>query len=131
MTTLDELTWMLNTPPRAERVRPGDVVYASLQVPDVERAAVFFGAVLGWSFVAGSGPQGRQVQTAITPRHGLWGEPEHPTLLLCHAVDDLAAEVTSEARRAPARRPGRRASAIPVLHPPGRRRVGPAVQSPC
>ena len=85
--------WMLNAPPRpAQRVREGDVVYASLQVPDVERAAAFFGAVLGWTYAPGSGPQGRQV-LGPAPRHGLWGGAPRSTLLLCHAVDDLAAAV--------------------------------------
>ena len=31
-----------------DRAREGDVVYASLWVPDVERASAFFGSVLGW-----------------------------------------------------------------------------------
>lgn len=85
---------MLNTPlAAAVPVRSGDVVYASLQVPDVQRAAAFYAAVLGWSFEPGSEPQGRQVQNAIAPRHGLWGGQDHPTLTLCHAVDDLDAAV--------------------------------------
>lgn len=85
--------WMLNTPPPGTtRVRPGDVVYASLLVPDVERAAAFFGTVLGWSIVAGSTPQSRQIQAA-TPRHGLCGGQAQPTLLLYHAVADLPAAV--------------------------------------
>lgn len=68
--------WMLNTPPpRRTRVRLGDVVYASLLVPDVARAEAFYGIVLGWSFAAGPAPLGRQVQ-ATTPSHGLWeGKP--------------------------------------------------------
>ena len=73
-------------------VRPGDVVYVSLWVPDVERAAAFFEAVLGWRYAPGGGPRGRQVQ-GVTPSHGLWGGQEHSTLFLCFAVDDVGAAV--------------------------------------
>jgi len=87
--------WMLLTPePPVDVVRRGDVVYASLQVPDVDRAATFFAAVLGWTYAPGSTAQGRQV-VGSTPRHGLWGGQPRPTLLLCHAVDDLAAAVAT------------------------------------
>jgi predicted enzyme related to lactoylglutathione lyase len=68
----------------------GEVAYVSLWVPDVDRAATFFSAVLGWTYAPGSGPQGRQVQ-ASTPRHGLWGGQEHSTLFLCFAVEDVPA----------------------------------------
>ncbi|HEX2192677.1 MAG TPA: VOC family protein [Acidimicrobiales bacterium] len=73
-------------------VRPGDVAYVSLWVPDVERAAAFFGAVLGWRYAPGGGLQGRQVQD-VTPSHGLWGGQDHSTLFLCFAVDDMEAAV--------------------------------------
>jgi predicted enzyme related to lactoylglutathione lyase len=72
--------------------RPADLAYVSLWVPDVERAAAFFGAVLGWTYAPGSGPQGRQVE-GVTPRHGLWGAQERSTLFLCFAVDDVGAAV--------------------------------------
>ncbi len=68
--------------------KPSDVVYVSLWVPDVERAAAFFGAVLGWTYAPGSSPRGRQVEH-VTPRHGLWGGQERSTLFLCFAVDDV------------------------------------------
>lgn len=71
-------------------LRPGDLAYVSLWVPDVDRAAAFFGAVLGWAYAPGSGPQGRQVE-GVTPRHGLWGGQERSTLFLCFAVDDVHA----------------------------------------
>ena len=73
-------------------LRPGDLAYVALWVPDVERAAAFFGAVLGWTYAPGSGPQGRQVND-VTPRHGLWGGQQHSTLFLCVAVDDVDAAV--------------------------------------
>lgn len=74
-----------STPPG---LRHGDVAYASLWVPDVERAAAFFSAVVGWHYAPGSGPQGRQVQ-GTTPRQGLWGGQERSNLFLCFAVDDV------------------------------------------
>src|SRR4051812_5786299 len=47
--------WMLQTPaPAADAgLRPGDVVYLTLQVPDGARARDFYEAVLGWSFTPG------------------------------------------------------------------------------
>ena len=60
--------------------------------PDVERAQAFFGSVLGWSFAAGSGPNGRQVVGA-GPHHGLWGGVENSTLFLCYLVDDVDSAV--------------------------------------
>jgi predicted enzyme related to lactoylglutathione lyase len=71
-----------------EPIRQGDIGYASLFVPDVERAQAFFGAVLGWEFAPGSGTEGRQV-VGVTPHHGLWGGIEQATLFLCFAVDDV------------------------------------------
>jgi predicted enzyme related to lactoylglutathione lyase len=78
--------------PEEEWIQPGDIAYVSLQVPDVGRAQVFFGAVLGWSFAPGSGEQGRQVD-GTSPHQGLWGGIEHNTLFLCYAVDDVEAAV--------------------------------------
>ncbi|MGI9021968.1 MAG: VOC family protein [Acidimicrobiales bacterium] len=79
--------------PSSERERPGpqsgDLSYVSLWVPDVERAATFFGAVLGWTYAPGGG-QGRHVE-GVTPRHGLWGGQERSTLFLCFATDDVEA----------------------------------------
>jgi predicted enzyme related to lactoylglutathione lyase len=87
--------WLISSEPVSEAAqdagaRPGDVVYVSLWVPDVERAAAFFGAVLGWRYTPGSSPQGRQVE-GVTPSHGLWGDQERSTLFLCFAVDDVEA----------------------------------------
>lgn len=76
----------------ASPMRKGDIAYASLWVPDVDRAAAFFGAVLGWSYGPGSSGQGRQVEGA-TPHHGLQGGQERSDLFLCYAVDDVAAGV--------------------------------------
>jgi predicted enzyme related to lactoylglutathione lyase len=78
--------------------RPGDVAYVSLWVPDVERAAAFFSAVLGWTYAPASAAQGRQV-TGRSPSHGLWGGQARGTLFLCLAVDDLD-EALERAREA-------------------------------
>jgi predicted enzyme related to lactoylglutathione lyase len=69
------------------RYRHGDTAYLSLWVPDVERAARFYGAVLGWEAV-GEGP-GRHVPTT-TPRQGLWTSSGPPSVLCCYVVDDIA-----------------------------------------
>jgi len=91
--------WMLSSPvaaaspapgPSDGQLRQGDIAYVSLWVPDLERAQVFFGTVLGWAYGAGSSEQGRQVE-GVTPRHGLWGNQDRPNLFLCFAVDDVDA----------------------------------------
>ncbi|MDQ6911219.1 MAG: hypothetical protein M3Z84_10645 [Actinomycetota bacterium] len=73
---------------RSTRRRHGDIAYASLWVPDVERAGAFFSAVLGWQYAPSSGPQGRQV-TGVAPPHGMFGEQPRATLFLCFWVDDV------------------------------------------
>jgi predicted enzyme related to lactoylglutathione lyase len=75
-----------------ELMRPGDIGYVSLWVPDLDRAETFFGAVLGWSFDPGSSEQGRQV-AGVTLHHGLGGGYERSTLFLCYLVDDVDAAV--------------------------------------
>jgi predicted enzyme related to lactoylglutathione lyase len=89
--------WMLSSEPaEVTSVEPGStlhlgqIAYASLWVPDVARASAFFGAVLGWTYGPGSGPQGRQVQ-GTTPRHGLWGGEDRSTLFCCYLVEDVDA----------------------------------------
>lgn len=93
--------WMVSATPSAAaasaeteptRLRHGDVVYSSLWVPYVERAAAFYGAVLGWRYAPGREPRGRQVE-GLGQRIGLWGGEEHNTMFLCFAVDDVAAAV--------------------------------------
>jgi uncharacterized glyoxalase superfamily protein PhnB len=90
--------WMVASPvptatePETTRLYHGDVVYSSLWVPDVERAAAFFGSVLGWRYGPGGEPRGRQVE-GLGQRIGLWGDEEHNTMFLCFAVDDVAAAV--------------------------------------
>ncbi|HVM63516.1 MAG TPA: VOC family protein [Acidimicrobiales bacterium] len=68
-------------------LRPGDLVYTSLHVRDVARAAAFFGSVLGWELE----PDG--TVGALAPHHALRPSGGEPTLFLCIAVDDVAATV--------------------------------------
>jgi predicted enzyme related to lactoylglutathione lyase len=86
--------WMLQTPlgdePPAHR--PGDIGYAWLSVPDVERAVAFYGAVLGWTVTAGWVPQGRQVEDRM-PGLGLAGGAPKPALNCSYGVADVAAAV--------------------------------------
>ena len=86
--------WMLQTPlpglPPA--YRHGDIGYVSLFVPDVERAAAFYAAVLGWTYAPGSGPQGRQVLGTL-PSQGLWGGQPRSTAFCSFAVDDVPTAV--------------------------------------
>jgi len=85
----DAETATASNPPAA---RPGDISYVSLWVPDVERAAAFFSAVLGWRYAPEGAPQSRQVE-GVVPRHGLWGGQDRSTLFLCFAVDDVIGAV--------------------------------------
>ena len=68
--------------------RHGDVGYAWLSVPDVERAVAFYGVVLGWRVAPGSDPQGRQVLDR-SPHLGLHGGNPRGTLNCCYAVQDV------------------------------------------
>jgi len=89
--------WMIEGPVRgdqpgdADTARPGDLAYAALWTPDVEKAAVY-SAVLGWEVTAGSVPEGRQV-TSTTLSTGLWGGQSQHTLFCCWQVDDVDAAV--------------------------------------
>lgn len=88
--------WMIagSTTSAATARRPHhvDVSYASLWVPDVERAARFYQAVLAWRYVEGSTSQGRRVE-GVSPPLGLWGGQSHTTTFVCFAVEDVAAAV--------------------------------------
>lgn len=78
----------------------GTVGYAALWVADIERAATFFRAALGWSY-GDEGPQHRMVAGASPPQGivsqaalpgGVWdGWPRHNTLFLSHGVEDVDA----------------------------------------
>jgi uncharacterized protein len=72
--------------------RPGDIGYASLRVPDIERAAAFYTAVLGWAYEPSHNPLARQVPV-VSPPQGLWGGQSRSTLFCSYVVDDATAAV--------------------------------------
>ncbi|MDP9072572.1 MAG: VOC family protein [Actinomycetota bacterium] len=93
--TVSDLTLERDLPANAARaagagarIRPGDIGYVSLWVPDIERAASFFSAVLGWSYLPAGAAQSRQV-AGVQPSHGLHGGHDRSNLFLCFAVDDI------------------------------------------
>jgi len=61
--------------------RQGDIGYASLWIPDIERAAEFYTAVLGWVYEPSHNPLARQVR----------GRRPRSTLFCSYVVDDAAA----------------------------------------
>ncbi len=73
-------------------LRQGDISYASLWVPDVARAAAFYGAVLGLAYEPAHDNRGRQAP-GLAPPQGLWEHPALTTLFCSYVVDDLAAAV--------------------------------------
>ncbi|BBZ62350.1 VOC family protein [Mycolicibacterium monacense] len=80
--------WMLSGPvPRAGAlIEHGDVGYVSLWTRDTERAAAFYGHVLGWTY----DPATRQVTNTDLPT-GIFAGDGPATLFCCYAVDDLDA----------------------------------------
>ncbi|MDT7763301.1 MAG: hypothetical protein QOC63_2721, partial [Mycobacterium sp.] len=78
--------WMLSgpvtgaTPP----IQHGDVGYVSVWTPDADRAAAFYGHVLGWAY----DPATRQV-TNTTQHIGIFSVPGQRTLFCCYAIADL------------------------------------------
>ncbi|MGI8880182.1 MAG: VOC family protein [Jatrophihabitans sp.] len=83
--------WMLSGPvtasESAEPIRHGDVGYVSWNTPDADRAARFWGIVLGWTYETDSGPRRRVRDTSI--HTGIDGGHETSTLFCCYAVDDV------------------------------------------
>jgi predicted enzyme related to lactoylglutathione lyase len=83
--------WMLTGPAVAamkevssEQIRHGDLGYCSLWTADVDRAAAFYGSVLGWEFDAATG----QV-TNLAPRLGIYSVQSGQGMLCAYAVDDI------------------------------------------
>jgi predicted enzyme related to lactoylglutathione lyase len=78
--------WMLSGPMTgaAVGIQHGDVGYLSVWTPDADRAAAFYGHVLGWTY----DPDSHQVTN--TRQHiGLFSVPGAPTTFCCYAVTDL------------------------------------------
>jgi len=101
--------FMNSTTTNPTSIQPGDFGYVSLWVPDVQKAADFFSAVLGWTVKPGSN-EARLVGGDIQPNHGiassvaaaeyfsqaglrLPSQFAQSTLFLCFAVGDISAAV--------------------------------------
>lgn len=80
--------WMLSGPVAAAvpGIQHGDIGYVSVWTPDADRAAAFYGHVLGWSYDSAS----HQVTNTNLPT-GIFAVNTRPTLFCCYAVADLAA----------------------------------------
>ena len=78
------------TPAEAQSPRQGDIGYASLWVQDIEPAAAFYTAVLGWAYEPSHNPLARQVPV-VRPPQGLWGGRPRSTLFCSYVVDDATA----------------------------------------
>lgn len=78
--------WMLSGPVTGASVgiQHGDVGYVSVWTPDAERAAAFYGHVLGWTYDR----QTNQVTNTTLPT-GIFAVPGPQTMFCCYAVDDL------------------------------------------
>ncbi|MCT7658219.1 VOC family protein [Mycobacterium deserti] len=79
--------WMLTGPVTggAVPIQHGDVGYVSVWTPDADRAAAFYGHVLGWVY----DPATHQV-TNTRGHIGLFSVPSRQGMLCCYAVTDLA-----------------------------------------
>jgi predicted enzyme related to lactoylglutathione lyase len=84
--------WVLRTPVPLIPLQHGDIGYVSVWVPDIERAAEFYSAVLGWEYGPIRHPRGRQVVGAGM-HIGMYGEQDRGTLFCCYAVEDVPAAV--------------------------------------
>jgi uncharacterized glyoxalase superfamily protein PhnB len=80
--------WMLSGPAAAPAagIRHGDIGYVSVWAPDADRAAAFYGHVLGWTYDSAS----HQVTNTELPT-GIYAADGPPTLFCCYAVDDVQA----------------------------------------
>ena len=79
--------WMLSGPATgaATPIQHGDVGYVSVWTPDADRAAAFYGHVLGWTY----DPVSHQVTN--TKQHiGIFSVAIPQGMLCCYAVADLA-----------------------------------------
>lgn len=68
----------------------GELVYFWIGVPDAQRAQKFYGDLFGWTFSAGTAPDGFQIENTDPPG-GLHGGDDSSTPQVCFGVDDLDA----------------------------------------
>ena len=80
--------WMLSGPVAVPvaGIRRGDIGYISVWTPDADRAAAFYGHVLGWAYDHAS----HRVTNTELPT-GISAVVGPPTLFCCYAVDDAQA----------------------------------------
>jgi uncharacterized glyoxalase superfamily protein PhnB len=80
--------WMLSGPAigTTSQIQHGDIGYVSVWTPDADRAAAFYGRVLGWTYDRNT----HQVTNTAQPI-GIFSVPGTPTLFCCYAVADLQA----------------------------------------
>ncbi|MCV7281877.1 VOC family protein [Mycolicibacterium flavescens] len=78
--------WMLSGPVTGTQVQiqHGDVGYVSVWVPDADRAATFYGHVLGWAY----DPATRRVTNTDQPIN-IYSVDNAQGMLCCYAVTDL------------------------------------------
>ncbi|MEZ0349554.1 VOC family protein [Mycobacterium sp. pR1184] len=80
--------WMLSGPTAVpvSGIAHGDIGYISVWTPDADRAAAFYGHVLGWTY----DPASHRVTNTDLPT-GIVTTDEPATLFCCYAVDDVRA----------------------------------------
>lgn len=84
--------WMLSGPVATpvEGIQHGDIGFVSVWTPDAEKAAAFYGHVLGWVIDFAQDGDSHRVTNTDLPT-GIYAGPGTPTLFCCYAVDDLQA----------------------------------------
>ena len=97
--------WMLSGPQTgaATPIQHGDVGYVSVWTPDADRAATFYGHVLGWAYDPAT-----HLVTNTRQRIGIFEVGDRRTLFCCYAVTDLdgARHAITAGRRAAGRGSG-------------------------
>jgi predicted enzyme related to lactoylglutathione lyase len=92
--------WMLSGPTAASvaGIQHGDIGYVSVRTPNADRAAAFYGHVLGWTY----DPASQQVTNTQLPTE-ISANVGRPTLFCSYAVADVRAARTAitEARGVP------------------------------
>jgi len=80
--------WMLSGPVATpvQVIKHGDIGYLSVWTPDADRAAAFYGSVLGWIY----DPAAHEVTNTDQPV-GIFSVDGPPTLFCCYAVADMNA----------------------------------------
>ncbi|OBG22279.1 VOC family protein [Mycobacterium sp. 852002-51057_SCH5723018] len=84
--------WMLSGPVTVpvDVIQHGDIGYVSVWTLDADRAAAFYGHVLGWTYDRAS----HRITNTELPT-GIWASAGPPTLFCCYAVADVQAARTA------------------------------------